>query len=220
MNILITCQKPPGFGHPELYRLNTNKYKRNKTRKNTTHTLNYKGDKIYYIDTYYKNIPNTSNWFTRWETIPDHSMDYIWGHNCPIFEPLAVEELQIRFTKFTEPNEATFLKEDDKFLHDVLNHGKRILKDGGKIVFPLPQTWEGWVSDPIQILLIARIINMEVNPEYLYRVSIIKSLSDMHTRHLNDIFILNANNFRRTKNGINQVLKLDEAFKFLIFEKQ
>jgi len=51
MNILITCHKPPGFEHPNLYQLNINKYKKNKTRKNIAKKLNHKGNTIYYLDT-------------------------------------------------------------------------------------------------------------------------------------------------------------------------
>lgn len=219
MNILVTCQKPPGFDHPELYRLNINKYKRNKTRKNYTYNINYKGDKLYYIDTYYKDIPNTTpNWFSKWETIPDKSMDYIWGHNCPIFGPLGLEDFDIRLSLFTTSEEAHFVDEYDKLLVDVLTHGRRILKKGGKIVFPLPQTWDGWISDSNQILLIARIMNMEIIPDFLYRVYVIDALSDKHRQKMNNIFILNSYNFRRTKNGNNRILSLNEAFKFLVFE--
>jgi hypothetical protein len=225
MNVLITCHKPPGFGHSDLFQLKTKAYKANKTRKNTKRKLSKLGT-IYYIDTDTKGskIPpkSTPHWFSEWASVPDNSMDLIWGHGCPVLEPFHVEELYPRFN-FDEPEEAVFLSGEDGesgggFWRDVLLHGKRILKSGGKIVIPFPLTWEGWVSSSTEISLIARIINMEAT-KFLYKISVVDSLSEKHTEYLKNTFILNNDDFKRTKNGNTKELKLDEAFKFLVFEK-
>jgi hypothetical protein len=120
---------------------------------------------------------------------------------------------------FEEREDASFLSEGGDFWIDILNHGVRILKKGGKIVFPFPQTREDWVSDPIQIGLIARILNLEVKPGYLYKISVFDSLSDRHASYLKNSFILNSRNFERTKSGTDKVMDLGEAFVFLVLEK-
>ena len=226
MNILITCHKPPGVDadHKDLFQLNTTVYKANKTRKNARRNLKAKGDTIYYIDTDTKAVPgDTLHWFPKWTSVPDNSMDLIWGHNCPVFDAFEVEELYPRL-HFDEPEEARFLRDGEGesgggFWRDVLKHGKRVLKPGGKIVIPFYLTWEGWISDPIQICLIARIINMEAVKNFLYKITVIDSLSEKHTDYLKNAFIMNNNNFNRKMNNANKALDLDEALKFLVFEK-
>lgn len=219
MNVLITCHKPPGFGHEALFQLNTHAYKANRTRKNARRNLREKGDTIYYIDTKVKDVPKaTPNWYSRWKNVPDNSMDLIWCHNCPLFGPFTSDELYPKLM-FEERDEASFLTEGGAFWIDILNHGERILKKGGKIVFPFPQTREDWVSDPIQIALIARILNLEVKPHYLYKISVFDSLSARHASYLKNSFILNSRNFERTKSGSEKVMDLDEALLFLVLEK-
>jgi hypothetical protein len=222
MNVLVTCHKPPGFGHEEVFQLNTNTYKAHrasKTRKNARQNVTAKGDTIYYIDTKEKGVPKkTPNWFSRWKNVPDNSMDLIWCHNCPLFGPFTIDELYPKLM-FEEREDASFLTEGGDFWIDIITHGKRILKTHGKIVFPFPQTREDWVTDHIQIALIARILNMEVAPDYLYKISVIDSLSERHTSYLKNAFILNSRNFDRKKNGTEKVMDLGEAFVFLILEK-
>jgi len=223
MSVLITCHKPPGFGHSDLFQLNTKAYKKNTTRKNTKRELSTLGA-IYYIDTKGSEIPeSTPHWFSKWTSVPDNSMDVIWGHNCPVFAPFQVEDLSSRLD-FDKPEKAVFLsKEEDEsgggFWRDVLQHGYRILKSKGKIIIPFPLTWEGWVSSSLEIALIARIINTEAIPDFLYKISVIDSLSKEHTKYLKKVFILNNDDFNRKKNGNDTVLKLKDAFKFLVFEK-
>ena len=74
------------------------------------------------------------------------------------------------------------------------------------------------MSSSTEISLIARIINMEAT-KFLYKISVVDSLSEKHTEYLKNTFILNNDDFKRTKNGNTKELKLDEAFKFLVFEK-
>ena len=104
-----------------------------------------------------------------------------------------------------------------------MEHGERILKKGGKIVIPFPQTWIGWISDTKQMIQIAHIINTETNPDFRYKVIVVKALSNKHRKILRNRFIVNMNNFERKVNDkhyrTNPVLNLDEAFKFLVFIK-
>jgi len=219
MNVLITCHKPPGFGHEALFQLNTNVYKANRTRKNARRNLKAKGDTIFYIDTYAEGVPKeTPNWYSRWESVPENSMNLIWCHNCPLFGPFTSDELYPKLM-FEEPEDASFSAEGGEFWIDILTHGVRILKKGGKIVFPFPQTGEYWVTNHTNIALIARILNMEVKPDYMYKINVFDSFDDRHTSYLKNSFILNSNNFERTKSGSTKVMDLEEAFIFLVLEK-
>ena len=80
MNILITCHLPPGFNHQNVFQLNTNVYKKNKTRK--VRNLKNTVDTYFYLDTSFEVPENTKNFFSNWEDVPDNSLDIIWGHNC------------------------------------------------------------------------------------------------------------------------------------------
>jgi hypothetical protein len=220
MNILITCHLPPGFNHKNVFQLNTNVYKKNKTRK--VRNLKNTVDTYFYLDTSFKVPENTKNFFSNWEDVPENSLDIIWGHNCPAFGPFLDEEYYDRLK--TKKEGGSFLDEyDGTFWHDIMKHGQRILKKGGKIVIPFPQTWIGWISDTKQMIQIAHIINTETNPDFRYKVIVVKALSNKHRKILRNRFILNMNNFERKVNDehyhTNPALNLDEAFKFLVFIK-
>jgi hypothetical protein len=227
MNILITCHKPPGFNHPNLYQLNTNTYKKNKTRKNIMKNLKHKGDTIYYLDTreaitYFNNTgkeltilppPNTTpNWFSKWENVPDNSMDIIWGQNCPILDPFTIDELVQIHLDFEDLTWASFLGPPgtiNDVWRNLLKDGHRILKAGGKIILPYPLR-DDLISDSRQIGLIARIINMEVIPEFLFRINVIEPFSTKHTDYLKNMVFID-------KNNSSGILKMD--YLFLVFEK-
>jgi hypothetical protein len=235
MNILITCHKPPGFGHETLYRLNTNGYKKNKTRKNILRNLKNGDDTIHYLDipgkiTYFNNkgkeIPNVrpknnaTNWFPNWEKVPDNSMDIIWAENCPILNPFSIEEVyQIHFD-YEVPSHAPFLDPEgslDDIWRHLLKHGHRILKKGGKIVCPIPLTRDDIITDPLELKLIARIINMETIPDVLYKIHVISPTHAEHKKLLNDIFIaMNIN--LKIKNNKYKPLDLGKAYSLLVFE--
>ena len=174
MDILIICHKPPGFGHPNLFKLNTNKFKNNKTRKNIFNNLKRNNNSIFYINTNIneKNPIKQSNFFSNWASIPDHSIDIIWSEHCPLYGEYILDEL---FEKLREG--IKIIDEVDGIWNDCLIHAKRILKPGGKMIFPYFDDWIGFTSDSETILLITRLINMEVSPDYLYKLSYIKGMN-------------------------------------------
>lgn len=244
MNVLITCHKPPGFDHPNLFQLNTNTYKANKTRKNTTKNLRHKGDTIYYLDTLKGDVlvnnkgelitnnngnpkkrepppNNTPNFFTDWSHIPENSMDIIWPMACPLLNALSYEEIEWNFLPeprpFLDPPGEGYL---DDIWRDLLGGGYRILKSGGKIIIPYPQSWAGFTSDSLQLKLIGRILNMEVLPESLYKIDVIEPLSKQHTNYLQNLYIVNRENFHlKMQNRSKVPVNLSKAYKFLVFEK-
>ena len=75
------------------------------------------------------------------------------------------------------------------------------------------------MSSSTEISLIARIINMEATPDFLYKISVIDSLDKKHKKYLKNTFILNNDDFNRKRNENETVLNLKDAFKFLVFEK-
>ena len=247
MNILVACHFPPGFGNPKvwgsehhnLYQLNTNAYKANKTRKNTIKNLKHKGDRIYYLDkskgiTWTNNNGkeitispppnNTPNWFPDWDRVPDASMDIIWTIHCPLFDKLGEEEpiwaIQDGNPILDPPGEGYL----DDIWRDLLGQGVRILKSGGKIVIPYFVT-SSYVSPSIGSILQlnGRILNMEVIPDHLYKINVIEPLSEHHTTYLQNLYIVSKGNFYLAKNTHpnepKQPMNLGEAILFLVFEK-
>ena len=228
MNILIACHKPPGFDHSKLYKLNTNAYRKNKTRKNVLHNLENKENKVYYLDivdkiTYYnkngKELPNshpensTPNWYPEWSRVPDKSMDIIWDLNCPIKHPFWKEEYTLHLTDFKEEEHALFLDPKgsiDDIWRDLIINGKRILKEGGKIITLLPRNDIELIKNPMEIKLITRIINLEVDPSFLYKIHYIHPFSKEHQSLLKDLYII-------SKNFLN--VDLTKKYSFLVLEK-
>jgi len=166
--------------------------------------------------------PNTTpNWFSTWKNVPDNSMDIIWGQNCPILDPFQLEDFWQIHLNFDKDNIelASFLGPPgsiNDIWRDLLGEGRRILKEGGKLIIPYPNR-DDKVSDIGQIALIARIINMETIPEFLYKINVIEPLTDDHTHYLKNLFLVNAHNVYRERNGIP--VNLQSNYKFLIFEK-
>jgi hypothetical protein len=224
MNILIACHKPPGFGHQVLHKLNTNTYKANKTRKNSFRNIHNKGNTMHYLNipgkiTYFNTngteLPNVRpannapNWYPDWSRVPDNSMDILWSENCPIKHPFWWEEFNLHLNEFEEPDHIKFLDPEgslDDIWRHLLQHGKRILKQGGKIIVPLTLDDETIITDSDQLKLILRIINMEVIPEFIYRVNVIEPFSKTHKSYLQNLFITTKNNVHVPQ-------------KFLVFEK-
>lgn len=227
MNILIACHKPPGYNHPNVYKLNTNIYKANKTRKNTLRSVSSNGNqisylnlpgKVSYIDKYGKKIPDlrpandSPNWFPTWEHIPDNSINIVWAQECPIKHPFWAEELNQHFD-YEESSDAYFLEGEgslDDVWRNLFQHGKRILKNGGKIIVPIPIDDEMMITNSTHIKLIARIINMEALPDYLFKIRLVEPLSKTHSSYLRDLFILK-------ETQLNPVLA--HEYMFLVLEK-
>lgn len=221
MNILITCHKPPGFNHPNIYKLNTNTYKKNRTRKNVLHNLKDEKTNVYYLDTVEKNgkevtdihpANNTPNWYPKWSRVPDNSMDIIWDLNCPINHPFWMEEYSLHLTDFEVEEHSLFLDPKgslDDVWRDLITHGKRILKKNGKIVVLLPNNDIEIIKNPMEIKLISRIINMEVDPSFLYKIYLFKPFTKEHKSLLQNLYII-------SKDRLGSDL---DKFYFLVFEK-
>jgi hypothetical protein len=151
---------------------------------------------------------NTPNWYPDWDRVPDNSMDMIWAQECPIKHPFWAEDINIHLN-FEDIADAPFLEGEgslDDVWRNLLQHGKRILKEKGKIVVPLPED-DMTIDDATQLTLIARIINMEVVPDFLYKIQYIKALSERQRTQLQNLFILKPMNA-----GL-------ESYRFLVFEK-
>lgn len=187
------CHTPPGFGHTNLFKLNTNKYRTNRTRKNVFRNLTNRADTVYYIDTHVEGVPTArADFFSSWESVPSASMDVLWSQHCPNMKEFMEEE-----TTRLRSGEPYLEIETSKFWLDVLKHASRILKPGGKLIFPYKNDWDGYLSDPVQIMLIARIINMEANPDFLYGISFVKGFSPK----LKELVILDKTNTIRKRNN-------------------
>lgn len=225
MNLLITCHKPPGFGHPSVFQLNTNAFKRNKTRKYSKN-LRDQGYKVFYLDTESLNTFSDGcsgkacagaggesakppiNFYQSWAAIPDESMDIIWMHHCPSLEQFFPDEIHFHLTMFEDPRDQSFISDYNRLWEDVLKHGHRILKKGGKIIMPLEKG--GLPTENItEILLIMRILNLEVLPEYLYKLDILDALSEKHKTSLRNLYVTNTT---------THIPKFADTL-FLIFEK-
>lgn len=209
--------------HGPVFQMNTAAYKRNRTQKRKGLRRNFNpGDKIYYLDTDTDGVPtNTANYFPAWNDVPARSMDIIWAQNCQIFAPFIVDEIGLHFDKEELTDTEGRLYDLTPFLDDsapiakqvwtdLLQHAHRILKPGGKLVIPLPNhDPELHINDTLQVLLMMRILNMEANPQFIYKTSVVNAFTKTHTDTLRNLFIMNAGNLSRER--------LDD-YKFIVFE--
>jgi len=60
-----------------------------------------------------------------WDKIADNSKTYVWGINCPV-GPIITNTYPL------------FMETSKQILNDILIHSWRVLKMGGKVVFPGP----------------------------------------------------------------------------------
>ena len=191
MNILVTCHRPPGAPksiknplgapHNNVFVINKNLTRKNLKTPNT--------NTIFYLDVEPGVPENTPNFYSSWSSVPDGTLDIIWAHNCPVLEPFVTYEIPLWSLgdgqRFTEHAGSLTMR----MWSDLLKNGERILKEGGHIIIPLPPG-EDNVKGNLELALIIRILNLEINPEYLYSVDVILPFSKKHTSYLNNLFIV------------------------------
>ena len=200
MVILIACHTNPESGvHANLFFVNRNRFIEPKTRKQSVRRIrnNAQGNRVFYLDTAPAPAPAPApNFFSTWDAIGESSMDVIWTQYCPNQAPFSSENIfwsiqgvdgPIR--KYTDDHGPTH-----RMWSDLLLHGRRILKVGGKLVVPIPRTKRDFAelspyAKELLVMSTFRVINMEICPDYLFRAYAFNPHSPEHAKVLNSLFI-------------------------------
>jgi hypothetical protein len=200
MDILIACHKNPEVGvHANLFFVNRNRFIEPKTRKRSVSRIrnNAQGNRVFYLDTDTVSVSAPSpNFFSTWDAVGESSMDVIWAQYCPNQAPFSSENIywsiqgiEGPIRNYTDDHGPTY-----RMWNDLLLHGRRILKVGGKLVVPIPRTKRDFAelspfAKELLVMSTFRVINMEICPDYLFRASVFAPHSPQHAKELNNLFI-------------------------------
>jgi len=90
-------------------------------------------DKMTYVDT------EKSYGTKQWKDIPDNSMLYVWGENCPVYQELGIDSSPTAFETSKmkiQQRLNTGRTIGDGQLINILDTSYRVLQDGGVVIFP------------------------------------------------------------------------------------
>lgn len=157
-------------------------------------------------------VPPESSFYRSWEEIPENSIDLVWGQACPCLGPFMKDHIS---NVLESGDSEEYLL--DPFWWAIFTHGKRILRENGKIVLPLPIVYDELLTDELSVKLLLRIINVAVDKDNLYKYHVISPFDEKHTKLLKNLVLLdkeNLNSHKRTSND-----QYPETVKYIVLEK-
>ena len=164
-------------------------------------------DKMTYVDT------EQSYGTKQWKDIPDKSMLYVWGENCPVYQELGIDSSKTAFETSKvkiQQRLNTGKTISDGQLINILDTSYRVLQDGGVVIFPNDKnTLNTYIIDYIKTLdwIKERYTLTVVNSkDYLFNLSYINETREFVIRDTLIIFTkikrvagANAPNMRKAR---------------------